>query len=51
MVTATVIGAAQPLIVNRLGGDPVVAVSLVITTVVNIIGLLIYFGIAMLLFY
>lgn len=43
VITATCIGAALPLLVRRLGGDPAVAASPAITTVVDITGLLIYF--------
>jgi magnesium transporter len=50
VVTATVIGAALPLIVNGFGGDPAVAASPAITTIVDITGLLIYFGTATLFF-
>ncbi len=50
VITATVIGAALPLIVKAFGGDPAVAASPAITTVVDITGLLIYFGIASLFF-
>ncbi|MCC5921264.1 MAG: magnesium transporter [Cyclobacteriaceae bacterium] len=46
VVTATVIGAGLPLLVRRFGGDPAVAASPAITTVVDITGLLIYFTIA-----
>lgn len=46
VISATIIGAGLPLIVKRLGGDPAVAASPAITTVVDITGLLIYFGIA-----
>lgn len=46
VITATVIGAALPLMVKRFGGDPAVAASPAITTVVDITGLLIYFGTA-----
>lgn len=50
VVTATVIGAALPLLVKRFGGDPAVAASPAITTVVDITGLLIYFSTATLFF-
>jgi len=50
VVTATVIGAGLPLLVKRFGGDPAVAASPAITTVVDITGLLIYFGVASLFF-
>jgi magnesium transporter len=50
VITATVIGAALPLIVKAFGGDPAVAASPAITTIVDITGLLIYFGTATLFF-
>lgn len=50
VITATVIGAGLPLLVKRFGGDPAVAASPAITTVVDITELLIYFGMATLLF-
>ncbi|WMJ74919.1 magnesium transporter [Cytophagaceae bacterium ABcell3] len=46
VITATVIGASLPMIVKRFGGDPAVAASPAITTVVDITGLLIYFTMA-----
>ncbi len=46
VVSSTIIGAGLPLIVRRFGGDPAVAASPAITTVVDITGLLIYFGLA-----
>ena len=45
VISSAIIGAGLPLIVKRLGGDPAVAASPAITTVVDITGLLIYFGI------
>jgi len=51
VVISTVVGACLPLVVKRFGGDPAVAASPAITTTVDITGLLIYFGIAMLLFF
>jgi magnesium transporter len=50
VVTSTLIGAGLPLLVRRLGGDPAVAASPAITTVVDITGLLIYFGLATMFF-
>jgi magnesium transporter len=50
VVTATVIGAGLPLLVKRFEGDPAVAASPAITTVVDITGLLIYFGTATIFF-
>lgn len=46
VVSSAVIGAALPLVVRRLGGDPAVVASPAITTIVDITGLLIYFTIA-----
>jgi magnesium transporter len=46
VVASTVIGAGLPLLVKRFGGDPAVAASPAITTVVDITGLLIYFSTA-----
>ncbi len=51
VISATLLGAALPLVVKRLGGDPAVAASPAITTLVDITGLLIYFGVAMMLFF
>ncbi len=51
VISATLLGAALPLVVKRLGGDPAVAASPAITTLVDITGLLIYFGIAIMLFF
>lgn len=51
VITATIVGAALPLLVKRLGGDPAVAASPAITTMVDITGLLIYFGIATIMFF
>ncbi len=51
VITSTVVGACLPLVVKRFGGDPAVAASPAITTTVDITGLLIYFGIAMMLFF
>lgn len=46
VISSSVIGAGLPLIVKKLGGDPAVAASPAITTIVDITGLLIYFGMA-----
>ncbi len=51
VISATIIGAGLPLLVKRLGGDPAVAASPAITTLVDVTGLLIYFGIAMMMFF
>ncbi len=51
VITATMIGAGLPLLVKQFGGDPAIAASPAITTVVDITGLLIYFGVATLLFF
>ncbi len=51
VITATMLGAGLPLLVKRFDGDPAIAASPAITTVVDITGLLIYFGTATLLFF
>lgn len=48
--SATLIGSGLPLIVKKLGGDPAVAASPAITTIVDITGLIIYFGTATVFF-
>jgi magnesium transporter len=50
VITATVIGVGLPLLVKRFGDDPAVVASPAITTVVDITGLFIYFGMATLFF-
>ena len=47
---STVIGAALPLLVKKMGADPAVVASPAIRTIVNIIGLLLYFGLAAYIF-
>ncbi len=51
VITSTLVGAGLPLLVKKLGGDPAVAASPAITTLVDITGLLIYFGLATWLFF
>ena len=46
VISSTIIGAGLPLLVKKLGGDAAVAASPAITTIVDITGLLIYFGVA-----
>lgn len=46
IVSSALVGAGLPLIVRVLGGDPAVAASPAITTIVDITGLLIYFSLA-----
>ncbi|KUG29722.1 mg/co/ni transporter mgte / cbs domain [hydrocarbon metagenome] len=46
VVTATILGAALPILAVRLGRDPAVAASPSLTTLVDITGLLLYFGAA-----
>ncbi len=50
VISSTIIGGTLPLIVKSVGGDPAVASTPAITTIVDITGLLIYFGIATLFF-
>jgi magnesium transporter len=47
VVTATVIGASLPLVAKYFKGDPAVAASPAITTIVDITGMSIYFAVAM----
>jgi magnesium transporter len=49
VMTSTVIGAALPLIAKYFNGDPAVAASPAITTIVDITGMIIYFTVAMLM--
>jgi len=51
VISSTIIGSGLPLLVKRLGGDPAVAASPAITTLVDITGLLIYFSIASMVFF
>jgi magnesium transporter len=44
VVSSTLIGAALPLIVSKFKMDPAVVASPAITTLVDITGLLLYFG-------
>ena len=47
VITSTVVGAALPLIAKYFNGDPAVAASPAITTLVDITGMAIYFAIVM----
>jgi magnesium transporter len=49
VLSATVIGAALPLLAARVGTDPALIASPALTTIVDITGLAIYFGTAKLL--
>jgi magnesium transporter len=46
VITSTVVGAALPLIAKFFNGDPAVAASPAITTLVDITGMAIYFAVA-----
>lgn len=46
VITSTVVGAALPLVAKYFNGDPAVAASPAITTLVDITGMAIYFAIA-----
>ena len=47
VTVATCVGSILPIIFQKLGIDPAVASGPLVTTVVDISSLLIYFGIAM----
>ncbi len=47
VITSTIIGAALPLVAKYFNGDPAVAASPVITTIMDITGMAIYFAVAM----
>lgn len=49
VISATIIGAILPLIAKLLNGDPAVAASPAITTIVDITGMFIYFSTAVLM--
>lgn len=49
VVVATVLGALVPLIIHRLGIDPTVAAGPLMSTVIDVIGLTIYFKVAMII--
>ena len=46
IVVSSILGAAAPLLFERLDIDPAVAASPLVTTAVDITGILIYFGMA-----
>jgi magnesium transporter len=46
VITSTIFGASLPLIAKYFNGDPAVAASPAITTLVDITGMAIYFAIA-----
>lgn len=46
MTVGTTIGSVIPLVINRLGIDPAVASGPFITTINDIVSMLIYFGLA-----
>ena len=49
VMTSTLIGAGLPLLIKWRGGDPALAASAAITTIVDVTGLFIYFNTAMVL--
>lgn len=51
MATATAVGTLFPLLISRLGVDPAVASGPFITTVMDVISLMIYFTVASLIFF
>ena len=46
VVTAKVVGSLLPIIAKRLGADPAIMASPLITTIVDSLGLIVYFNIA-----
>eukprot|EP01132_Coremiostelium_polycephalum_P000208 gene208-274_t len=49
VINSTIIGAVLPLIAKYFNGDPAVAASPAITTIVDIIGMIIYFTVAIIM--
>lgn len=49
MLVASIIGASIPLLLDRLGVDPAIATGPLVTTSVDVLGVLVYFTIATLL--
>ena len=47
---SAVVGAVLPLIIKRLGFDPAVSSTPFIASVVDVLGLMVYFGIAQYVF-
>ena len=46
MIIAGSVGAAVPLFLRRIGQDPAVASAVVVTTVTDVVGFLLFLGIA-----
>ena len=46
MLIAGVVGAGVPLLLRRIGVDPAVASAVVVTTVTDVFGFLLFLGIA-----
>ena len=44
MVSSAMVGAATPLVFDRLGIDPAIATGPIVTTTVDVLGILVYFG-------
>lgn len=49
VIFATVLGALVPLLIHKLGFDPTVAAGPLMSTIIDVIGLTIYFKVAMLI--
>ena len=49
ILCAKIVGASLPMVADKLGFDPAVMASPLITTIVDALSLLIYFGVAKLL--
>lgn len=46
VTVSSIIGIAAPLLLGRLGADPAASASPLITSIADILGVIIYFGIA-----
>jgi len=49
VIFATVLGALVPLLIHRMGFDPTVAAGPLMSTIIDVIGLTIYFKVAMMI--
>ena len=47
----TLVGSLMPLMIQRLGGDPAVSSSPFVASLVDVIGLVLYFSVARVIFH